>query len=90
MEINKLLTYPLYLCLMTILATIIMFNTKQYKSNTFKISVGLFFSVLIYYINNFFYVMGKTEKIPVLLSIWLPIVFLITINLIYTRRINEK
>ena len=40
-----------------------MFNTKKFKSNTFKISIGLFFSVIIYYLNNFFNVMGSTEKI---------------------------
>ena len=89
-QIHKILSYPLYLCLMCFLAAIIMFNTKQFKSNTFKISVGLFFSVLIYYMNNFFNVMGKTEQIPMLLSIWTPILILFIINSIYTFRINEK
>ena len=43
MHLNKLYTYPIYLMLMTILSSIIMFNTKIYKSNTFKIVIGLFF-----------------------------------------------
>ena len=90
LQIQKILSYPLYLCLMTILATIIMFNVKNFKSNTLKISIGLFFSVIIYYMNNFFNVMGKTEKIPVTFSIWIPIIFLIIINIIYTYKINEK
>ena len=75
---------------MTVLATIIMFNVKGFKSNTLKISIGLFFSVIIYYMNNFFNVMGKTEKIPVTFSIWIPFIFLIIINLIYAYKINEK
>ena len=75
---------------MTFLATIIMFNTKNFKFNTFKISIGLFFSVFVYYMNNFFYVMGKTEKIPIIVSIWTPIVILAFINLIYSQKINEK
>ncbi len=90
LQIHKILSYPLYLCMMSILASIIMFNTKNFKSNTLKICIGLFFSVIIYYINNFFYVMGKTEKIPIMLSIWLPIIFLIVVNFIYIRKINEK
>ena len=89
-QIHKILSYPLYLCLMCFLAAIIMFNTKQFKSNTFKISIGLFFSVLIYYMNNFFNVMGKTEQIPIIFSIWTPIFVLFIINSIYTFRINEK
>jgi len=75
---------------MTILSTIIMFNTKKFKSDTVKISIGLFFSVLIYYVNNFFNVLGKSEKIPIIFSIWIPIIFLIIVNSIYTKRINEK
>ena len=90
LQINKLISYPIYLCLMTILATIIMFNTKKLKSNTFKISIGLFLSVLVYYMNNFFNVMGKTEKIPIIPSIWIPIILLLIINIFYGRKINEK
>ena len=89
-QIHKILSYPLYLCFMCFLAAIIMFNTKKFKSNTFKISIGLFFSVLIYYMNNFFNVMGKTEQIPILFSIWTPIFVLFIINSIYTFKINEK
>ncbi len=90
LQIHKISSYPIYLCMMTILASIIMFNTRSFKSNTLKISIGLFLSVLIYYINNFFNVMGNTEKIPILLSIWTPIILLMFVNVIYTFRINEK
>ena len=89
-EINKIISYPLYLVLMTILSSIIMFNTKQFKSNTLKISIGLFLSVLIYYINNFFIVMGNTEKITILVSIWVPLVSLAIINFITSFKLNEK
>ncbi len=89
-QIHKILSFPVYLCLMCFLATIIMFNTKKFKSNTLKISVGLFLSVVIYYMNNFFNVMGKTEQIPIIFSIWTPILVLFIINLIYTFKINAK
>ena len=90
LQINKIFSYPLYLSLMTILSTIIMFNTKRFKSDTLKISIGLFFSVIIYYINNFFNVMGKTEKLPISISIWAPLLFLMIVSIIFTLRINEK
>ena len=60
---------------MTIFSSLIMLNIKQFKSNTFKISIGLFFSVIIYYLNNFFYVLGSTEKKILILSIFLPLLF---------------
>ena len=90
LQIQKILSFPFYLCFMSILAAIIMFNFKKQKSNTLKISFGLFLSVLIYYVNNFLNVLGKTEKINILLSVWIPILLLIIINYIYTLKINEK
>ena len=90
MQIYKIITYPLLLVIMTILSSIIMFNTKKKNSKVIKIIIGLFFSVLIYYINNFFNVLGSTEKIPLMVSVWTPIIFLSLINLILLVNINEK
>jgi lipopolysaccharide export system permease protein len=90
MQIYKVATYPLLLVIMTILSSIIMLNTKKSSSKVLKIIIGLFFSVAIYYINNFFNVMGSTEKIPLMVSVWTPIIFLSLINFIMLVNINEK
>ena len=90
LQIGKILTYPIYLMLMTLLASIIMFNTKNLKSNTFKLVVGLFFSVIIYYMSNFFNVMGSTEKVNFLISISSPLLILSLINTTMLFKINEK
>jgi len=90
MQIYKVATYPLLLVIMTVLSSIIMLNTKKSSSKVLKIIIGLFFSVAIYYINNFFNVMGSTEKLPLMVSIWTPLVFLSLINLIMIVNINEK
>ncbi len=89
-QLQKLISFPLYFTLMTILSSVIMFNTKKFKSSTLKIAIGLFFCVVIYYVNNFFYVLGDTEKIPLSISVWLPLIFLILINTNMMLRINEK
>jgi lipopolysaccharide export system permease protein len=88
--IYKLFTYPLYLFLIVIFSSAIMLNFKNTKSNIFKISLGLFFSVIIYYINNFFYVLGNTEKISTHLGIFIPLLLLTLLNIIITNKINEK
>ena len=90
LQINKIIVYPIFLTLMTIFSSIIMFNTKQFKSNTLKFTIGLFFSVIIYYISNFFNVMGATEKIPLMFAIFLPIIILSIINSIMLIKINDK
>lgn len=89
-QILKIMTYPIYFVLMTILSAIIMFNTKKYKSTALKISVGLFFSVIIYYLFNFFYILGNIEKISLILSICVPLLTLSMINFFLLFGLNEK
>ena len=90
LHILKLILYPLYLFLIVIFSALIMLNIKQINGNTFKISIGLFFSVIIYYLNNFFYVLGSTEKINLILAILSPLILISLINFIMIKNINEK
>tara|TARA_Y100000768_G_scaffold187935_1_gene140791 strand:- start:3579 stop:4652 length:1074 start_codon:yes stop_codon:yes gene_type:complete len=90
LHLLKLASSPIYLLLMGIFSSLIMLNIKQVKSSTFKILVGLFFSVIIYYLNNFSYVLGGTERISLTFSILLPLMILATINSIMLYKINDK
>ena len=89
-QIQKIISYPFYLILMTILSSVIMFGSKKYKNNNLKISIGLFFCVIIYYFNNLFNVLGTTEKINYILSVWSPILILSFLISVMTFGINEK
>jgi len=89
-QLLKLILYPLYLILMVLLGSVIMLNSKNLKNNILRFSIGLFFSVLIYYVSNFFIVLGKTEKINLLMSVSIPIMTLLIINLLMLRNINDK
>ena len=89
-QLLKLISFPIYLMLMTIFSSIIMMSTKKLRSPILKISIGLFFSVLIYYLFNFFNVLGKTEKIDLFSSVLLPIVLLTVVNSLMVRRFDEK
>ena len=86
----KIATYPIYLTLITIFSAIIMFNIGYQKNTFFKVTLGIFLSVIIYYINNFLSVLGTNEKIPLTLSIFLPLIILSIINFISIIRLNEK
>ena len=89
-HIQKIVSYPLYLTLMTIFSALIMFSGKKLKSNTLKISLGLFLCVIIYYLNNLFSVLGATERINHYLSVWVPLILLFLTTLIMMDKINEK
>ena len=89
-QIQKIISYPIYLMLMTIFSAIIMLNSKRYKSSILKISLGLFFCVIIYYFNNIFNVLGSTEKINYFLSVWIPLLSLTILTSLMTYKVNEK
>lgn len=90
LQILKIITYPIYLLMIVIFSALIMLNVKQIKGNTFKITIGLFASVIIYYLNNFFYVLGSTEKINLIISVSSTLILLSLTNLLMINKINEK
>ena len=87
---HKIFSVPIYLAIMTLLSGIIMFNSKFKKSKIFNIILGISLSVVIYYVNYFSGLLGETGKIPIILSVWLPMIILMLISLIGLVRINEK
>ncbi len=90
LQLLKIFSYPLYLLLVAFFSSLIMFKIKRLHNSTFKISLGLFFSVIIYYINNFFMVMGSTERISLIFAIFIPLILLTMVNSLMLNRINDK
>ena len=90
LQLLKLISFPFFLLLMCLFSSTIMLRIKHLSNSTFKIALGLFFSVIIYYLNNFFYVLGSTEKLGVQISVLSPLLILTLINFVMLNRINEK
>ena len=86
----KVISYPLYLTLITIFSATIMYSIGYQKNAFYKITLGILLSVVIYYINHFLNILGANEKIPLFLSIFLPLIILSIINFISIIKLNEK
>ena len=86
----KIISLPIYFTILVIISSIIMINIKKNKPYIFHVLLGISLSVIIYYINNIFNVFGLTNKIPIYLSIFFPMIFLGIISIIGLIRINEK
>jgi len=89
-HLYKIISFPIYLTLITIFSAIIMFNIGHQKNFFFNIVLGVLLSVIIYYINYFINILGVSEKIPLILSIFLPLIILSIINFTSIIKINEK
>ena len=90
LQILKIISFPFYLLLMTLFSASMMLRINYLNSSTIKILLGLFFSVIIYYVNNFFYVLGSSERLPLIIAVFFPILILASIDSLLIRKINEK
>ena len=89
-SLHTMLVLPFFLFLMTALASILTMNTLK-KSDNFKfIIVGILTSVLIFYFKDLSLALGKTDRIPLTLSVWVPVIALSFFIFIGVLQINEK
>ena len=89
-SLHSMMTLPFYLFVMTALASILALHTMKSSENYKFIIIGLIISVLIYYFKDLSFALGKTDRIPLILSIWTPVITLSFFTLIGVIQINEK
>jgi lipopolysaccharide export system permease protein len=89
-HLHKLYSFPLYLSIMTVLSSIIMLNIKRNAPIVFHIILGVMLSVLIYYFYYLSSLLGINGKIPLTVSIYVPLLILTLIITIGLVKVNEK
>ena len=89
-SLHLMLVLPFFLFLMTAVASILTMHTLKRSENLKFIIVGLATCVLVYYFKDLSLALGKTGRIPIILSIWSPIVALSLFSFIGILQINEK
>mgnify|MGYP005677979581 CR=1 FL=1 len=89
-SLHTMLTLPFFLFLMTAIASILTMNTLKKSDNLKFVVLGLIISVLVYYFKDLSIALGQTDRIPLALSIWAPIIALSLFTFIGVLQINEK
>ena len=89
-SLHTMMTLPFYLFMMTALAAILTLHTMKNSENFKFIIIGLILCIIIYYLKDLSLALGKTDRIPLILSIWTPIIALSFFALIGVIQINEK
>ena len=75
-SLHTLLSMPFFLFLMTSLAAILTMNTLKKSDNIKYIIIGLLVSVIIFYFKDLSLALGQTNRIPLVLSVWAPVIAL--------------
>ena len=89
-SLHSMLSMPFFLFLMTGLAAILTMNTLKRSDNIRYIIIGLLVSVIIFYFKDLSLALGQTNRIPLILSVWAPVIALSLFTSIGVIQINEK
>ena len=80
----------LFLVINGLLASIFTLNSNDTKQNTYYLLLSIIACVIIFYFKNFSTALGTTERIPLLVSVWSPIIILSLFCSVGIIQINEK
>jgi len=89
-KFHKYLSLPIYLFSMIILATVFTINIKKNYSNFIYVFFGIILGIVIYFLNDLSIALGIAGKMPLAVSVWIPIFLIIVISTINLIKINEN
>jgi len=87
---HKIVSLPFYIFLMIIFSGLIIINLKKTASYLVYGIIGVFVSVILYFLNDLSIAAGLTGSIPLVLSIWLPILLISIFNVVGMIQTNAK
>ena len=87
---NNMLSMPFFLLTMTALASILVLGNLTKSNNTRYIIIGLISCIVIYYLKDLSLALGKTNRIPLTLATWMPIIIIGLFSSVGILQINEK
>ena len=89
-KFQRSLAFPLFLLGMLLLSGVFTLGMAFKGSNWTYIFIALITSVLIFYFNDFSTALGKTGKLPVELSVWIPILVILIFSSVGLIHANQK
>ena len=89
-KINSYFSLPIFLVLMVFLASIFGLETRNKVNNTYFVFVSIITCVLIYYFKDLSIALGQTNKISIILSVWMPLIAVTLFCSIGLLRLYEK
>jgi lipopolysaccharide export system permease protein len=82
--------FPLFLLSMVLLSGVFTLSTNLKQDKWTNIFIAIISSVLIFYFNDFSAALGKTDKLDVKISVWMPIAIIFIFSSIGVLHANQK
>jgi len=89
-KLQRSLAFPFFLLSMVLLSGVFTLGKRSKENNLPYVFIAIITSVLIFYFNDFSAALGKTEKLPIEVSVWMPIVIIFIFGAAGLIHANQK
>ena len=89
-KFQRSLAFPFFLLSMVLLSGVFTLGIRFKENNWTYVFIAILASVLIYFFNDFSAVLGKTEKLPLEISVWMPIAIIFIFSSVGIIHANQK
>ena len=89
-KLQRSLAYPLFLLSMLLLSGVFTLGIGLKQNNWKYVFMAVIASVLIFYFNDFSAALGKTGKLPIEISVWMPVVIIFIFSTVGLIHANQK
>ena len=89
-KLHRSLAFPLFLLSMVLLSSFFTLGTKTNENNWNYVFLAIISSVLIFFFNDFSAVLGETEKLPLEVAVWMPILIIFILSSVGIIHANQK
>lgn len=79
-KLNKYLSLPFMLFSMIVLSTLFTLNISYTFNNFIYIFFGVLAGIMVYFLGDLSIAIGKSGKIPLILSVWIPVILIMTFS----------
>ena len=89
-KLHRSFSYPFFLLSMVLLSAFFTLGTRFTENNWTYFFMAVILSIIIFFFNDFSAVLGKTEKLPIEVSVWMPIVIIFIFSSVGIIHANQK
>ena len=89
-KFQRSLAFPFFLLSMVLLSGVFTLGNQAQENNWRYVFIAIISSVLIHYFNDFSAALGKTDKLPIEISVWMPITIIFIFSAVGLIYANQK
>jgi len=89
-KLQRSFAFPFFLLSMVLLSGVFTLGASFKENNSTYVFIAILASVLIYFFNDFSAVLGETERLPMEIAVWMPIVIIFIFSSVGIIHANQK